>query len=135
MLFRSISTGDDTPSGTTVRLPVSGWAPDSGGDVPGNAVIEGTVNIDAQRCVYLTPTVRGGNEPDQVWVVWPAGFHAILDQGRLTIYDGDDKPVAGAGDVVRMTGGTTSVSTYATETCLPDSGDVSVVESAVTVVQ
>ena len=127
-----VSAGDESGSGVTVRLPVSGWAPGSGGDT---APIEGVLAVDADRCVYLTPSVRGGNEPDKIWVVWPAGFHAVLDNGRVTIYDTDNHKVAMDGDLVRMSGGTTPVSTYAGEPCLPDGGDVAVAQSDVTVLQ
>ena len=128
-----VSQGSDTISGETVHLPVSGWAPDStGGDT---ALIEGTIGVDAEKCVYLTTSQRGGNEPDKIWVVWPAGFHAVLDNGRVTIYDTDNHKVAMDGDLVRMSGGTTPVSTYAGEPCLPDGGDVAVAQSDVTVLQ
>ncbi|WP_395696184.1 hypothetical protein [Nocardioides sp.] len=128
-----VSSGDDSLSGTTIRLPVSGWAPtSSGGD---QALIEGVLSVDADDCVYLTPLQRGGNEPDQVWAVWPAGYRATTDQGRVTIYDVDSNPVAHDGDTVRMSGGYSPADRYAGDPCLPDSGEVAVVQSDVTVLQ
>ena len=97
--------------------------------------IEGTLRVDADHCVYLTPSQRGGNEPDQVWPVWPAGYHGIRDGNRVTICDADDHAVAVDGDVVQMSGGYVPVSTFATEPCLPGGGQVAVVQSDVTVVQ
>lgn len=128
-----VSSGGDTASGQSVHLPVSGYAPSGQGG--GSTQIEGTLRLDDDHCVYLTPSQRGGNEPDQIWPVWPAGYHAVLDGNRVTIYDADDEVVAVDGDLVRMSGGYAPVSTFTTEPCLPGSGDVAVVESDVTVVQ
>ncbi|MCB0894152.1 MAG: hypothetical protein H6529_08350 [Nocardioides sp.] len=128
-----VSSGGDSLSGTSVHLPVSGYAP-SGQDGE-TTPIEGTLRVDADHCVYLTPSQRGGNEPDQVWPVWPAGYHGIRDGNRVTIYDADDHAVAVDGDVVQMSGGYVPVSTFATEPCLPEEGQVAVVQSDVTVVQ
>lgn len=127
-----VSAGDETGSGVTVRLPVSGWAPGSGGD---GAAIEGVLAVDADRCVYLSPLQRGGNEPDKIWPVWPIGYHATLANGRLSLYDQDNQVVAVDGDRVRMGGRSAPVGNFASEPCLPDSGQVAVVQSDVEVVQ
>jgi hypothetical protein len=127
-----VSAGDETGSGVTVRLPVSGWAPGSGGD---SALIEGVLGVDADHCVFLTPTVRGGNEPNRVWPVWPEGYHARLNGNRLSLYDQDDEVVAVDGDHVRMGGSAAPAGNFAAEPCLPHSGTVAVVQSAVEVVQ
>lgn len=127
-----VSAGDETGSGVSVHLPVSGWAPGSGGD---GALIEGVLGVDADHCVYLTPLQRGGNEPDKVWPVWPIGYHASLNDGRLSLYDQDDKVVAVDGDHVRMSGSSAPVGNFAAEPCLPDTGEVAVVQSDVEVAQ
>ena len=125
-----VSAGDETGSGVTVRLPVSGWAPGSGGD---GAQIEGVLEVDGDRCVYLSPAPGDDSAPERVWPVWPADFRATLDHDRLSLYDEDGKVVATDGDHVRMAGGYAPVGNFATEPCLPDSGDVAVVQSDVTV--
>lgn len=132
-----VSAGDETRSGVSVRLPVSGWAPDNAGRAmpTQGRPIEGTLAMDADHCVYLTPSVRGGNESDKVWPVWPAGYSATLDDNRLSLYDADDHVVAVDGDHVRMMGGSAPVAEFASEPCLPDSGEVAIVQSDVQVVQ
>ena len=127
-----VSAGDESGSGVTVHLPVSGWAPGSGGDT---ALVEGVLSMDGNHCVYLAPLVRGGNEPDKIWPVWPIGYHATLDQGRLSLYDQDDKVVAVDGDHVRVGGSSAPVGNFASEPCLPDTGEVAVVQSDVEVVR
>ena len=126
-----VSAGDDVGSGVSVHLPVSGWAPGAGGDA---ALIEGVLSVDTEHCVFLAP-VPGTDAPAEVWPVWPAGYHAKLDHNRLSLYDADNKVVAVDGDHVRMSGGSAPTGNYASEPCLPDSGDVAVVQSDVTVVQ
>jgi hypothetical protein len=127
-----VSAGDEVGSGVTVRLPLSGWAPDSGGDA---AQIEGVLGVDSEHCVYLAPLVRGGGGPDKLWPVWPAGYHATLDHNRLSLYDADNHVVATDGDHVRMSGGYAPAGNFASEPCLPSSGNVAVVQSDVTVLE
>ena len=75
------------------------------------------------------------NGDTKVWPVWPAGFHATLDHNRLSLYDPDDTmAVAVDGDHVRMSGASVPAGNFASEPCVPDSGSVAVVQSAVTVV-
>jgi hypothetical protein len=127
----SVFASDDHGlSGTTVRLPVSGYAPEGSGD---GALIQGVLRLDADHCVYLE-SGQDGADPGKIWAVWPATFKAAREGARLTIYD-DGKPVAHDGDTVQMSGGSTPVGTFAGEPCLPDSGDVAVVQSDVTVVR
>ena len=126
-----VSAGDDTRSGTTVLLPVSGWGP--GADAA-TTPIQGVLRLDDQNCVYLE-SGQDGAQAGKVWPVWPSGFHAYLDHNRLTIYDSDDDAVAVDGNQVQMTGGLAPVGNFATEPCLPESGDVAVVQSEITVVQ
>lgn len=58
-----------------------------------------SVHYDAgRRCVYLADA--GG---DRVLPVWPFGYWATTNP--LTVYDYDDRPVAGAGQVVEFGGG------------------------------
>ena len=125
-----VSAGDETRGGTTVRLPVSGWTPGAGGD---SAQIQGVLRVDPQHCVYLE-SGQNGDQPGAVWPVWPAGYHATLDHNRLSLYDDHDKVVAVDGDRVQMSGGNAPVGNFATQPCLPDSGEVAVVQSGVTVV-
>lgn len=127
-----VSAGDETQSGTTVRLPVAGYAPDA---ADAGTPVEGYLRVDADQCVYLQPTERGGNESDQLWVVWPAGYRAILDHNTVTLYDADDDEVAVEGDVLRASATTVPVGVTAAEPCLPDTGDVLLLQSDPVAVQ
>ncbi|GAB3199368.1 hypothetical protein GCM10027062_15830 [Nocardioides hungaricus] len=120
-----VSAGDETGSGTSVRLPVSGWA----GDIADGAALEGVLQVDDRQCVYLD---TGGS---QVFLVWPAGYSATLDQGRLALRDSNGNLVAQDGNQVRVGGGSIPAGTFSSEPCLPDSGDVFAVQSKVTVLQ
>ncbi|GAB6983633.1 hypothetical protein [Nocardioides pyridinolyticus] len=120
-----VSAGEESGSGTTVRLPVSGWA----GDAGDGAALEGVLALDEDRCVYLD-TDRGDVVP-----VWPAGYHATLDHNRLRLFDGDDDEVARDGDRVRVGGGSIPAGTFSSEPCVPDTGEVFAVQSDVTVLE
>ncbi|CAI9405535.1 hypothetical protein [Nocardioides sp. T2.26MG-1] len=124
-----VSAGDETGSGTTVRLPVSGWTPGGGGD---GAQIQGVLRLDDDHCVYLEAG-QDGADPGQIWPVWPAGFKAVRDGERLTLLDGAGRTVAHDGDRVSMGGGYGPVGTFAGQPCLPESGEVAIVQSEVTV--
>jgi hypothetical protein len=127
-----VSAGDETARGVTVRLPVSGWAPGSSG---GDALIQGTVRIDADHCVYLGTEEGAQGTADKVWPVWPAGFRATREGGAVTIFDPDGHAVARSGDTVRMGGGYGPAGTFQGQPCLPDDGEVAIVQSEVTVLQ
>ena len=120
-----VSAGDETGSGTTVRLPVSGWA-GGGGD---GALLEGVLDVDDDQCVYVQTAV--GRE----YAVWPAGYHASLDHNRLRLFDSHGDEVAQDGDRIRAGGGALPVGTFSTEPCLPDEGSVFAVQSDVTVLE
>jgi hypothetical protein len=120
-----VSAGDETGSGTTVRLPVSGWA----GEAGDGAGLEGVLEVDAQKCVFVE-TGQG-----QVVPVWPVGFHATLDHNRLRLFDADDTEIAQDGDRIRVGGGSIPAGTFSAEPCVPDSGDVFAVQSDVTVLE
>ncbi|HYF73993.1 MAG TPA: hypothetical protein VD864_14280 [Nocardioides sp.] len=124
-----VSSGDEAASGTTVRLPVSGWKPGSGGD---DALIQGVLRLDEEHCVYLE-SGQDGADPGQVWPVWPAGFEAFREGERLTLLDGAGRVVAHNGDEVSMGGGYGPVGTFAGQPCLPETGEVAIVQSEVTV--
>ena len=65
--------------------------------------------------------------------MWPAGFRACLDgAGKVSLYDGDDDLVARDGEDCRRPAGYRRSAAYAGETCLPDDGEVAVVQSEVT---
>ena len=130
-IVAAVSSGDDAPSGTTVRLPVSGWTPGNGGDA---ALIQGVLRLDEDHCVYLEAG-QDGADPGKVWPVWPAGFKAVRQGERLTILDGAGKTVAHDGDEVSMGGGFGPAGTFAGQPCLPESGEVAIVQSEVTVVR
>jgi hypothetical protein len=122
-----VSAGDDTARGVSVHLPVSGWAPGAAGD---SSPIEGVLRLDADNCVYLD------DDGTKVWPVWPAGYHASIDDNRLSLFQANDtRAIAVDGDHLRMSGSSAPVGNYATEPCLPDSGEVAVVQSDVQVVQ
>lgn len=124
-----VSAGDATASGTTVRLPLSGWEPGDGGD---DASIQGVLKVDAEHCVYLE-SGQDGDQPGRVYVAWPAGFRATLDAGRLALLDADGHEIAQDGDRVSTGGGYGPAGTFAGEPCLPDSGEVWIVQSEVQV--
>lgn len=128
-IVSAVSAGDDAISGTTVRLPVSGWTPGSGGY---DARIQGVLRLDEDHCVYLEAG-QDGADPGTIWPVWPAGFKAVREGERLTILDGAGKTVAHDGDQVSMGGGYGPVGTFAGQPCLPETGEVAIVQSAVTV--
>lgn len=117
-----VSRGTPTAA-TAIKVPTSEWIPgQDGGDDP----IQGTLSVDERRCVYLQ-----GPE-GRLWPIWPAGFRARLDQdGQVSLYDGDDDLVARDGEAVQASGTYTPSAPYAGETCLPDDGDVAVVQSEV----
>jgi hypothetical protein len=120
-----VAAGDDAGSGTSVRLPVSGWA----GGAGDGAALEGVVAVDDQKCVYLD-TGQGDVVP-----VWPAGYHAKLDHNRLQLFDSHDDEVAQDGDRIQVGGGSIPAGTFSSEPCVPDSGDVFAVQSDVTVLE
>lgn len=120
-----VSAGDETGSGTTVRLPVSGWA-GGGGD---GALLEGVLSVDDDQCVYVETEVG-----DEV-AVWPAGYHASLDHNRLRLFDSHDDEISQDGDRIRVGGGSLPVGTFSSEPCLPDAGSVFAVQSDVTVLE
>jgi hypothetical protein len=126
-----VASDDQGLSGTTVRLPESGYAPTSAGD---GALIQGVLRLDADHCVYLQ-SGQDGAAPGRVVPVWPAGYKASREGERLTVYDAQGKVVAHDGDELRTSGGFTSVGTFVGEPCLPATGDVAVIQSDVTVVQ
>lgn len=120
-----VSAGDEAASGTSVRLPVSGWSGDDGDA----ALLEGVLAVDEEKCVYVETTAG------DVVPVWPAGFHASLDGNRLRIFDGDDNEIAQDGDTIRVGGGSIPAGTFYAEPCVPDTGSVFAVQSDVTVLE
>ena len=119
-----IARGSET-TGTVVRLPQSEWIPGQGGD---QALIQGVLSVDENRCVYL------GSTDGRLWPVWPAGYRAKLDEaGHVTLYDGSDKVVGRDGEELRAGGGYYPASRYVGEPCLPgDGAEVAVIQSEVT---
>lgn len=124
-----VSAGDETASGTTVRLATSGWHE---GDEGGDAAIQGVLRVDDDQCAYLEAG-QDGADPGRVYVVWPSGFHARLDRGRMTLYDADGTAIAQDGDVVSAGGSYAPSGSFTGEPCLPDRGEVATVQSDVTV--
>ena len=118
-----VSEGSETAA-TAIKVPTGEWIP---GQPGGSTTIQGTLAVDARRCVYL-------QSPDgEVWPVWPAGYRARLDgSGHVSLYDGKDHLVARDGEGVRASGMFTSPDAFAGETCLPADGEVAVVQSEVT---
>ena len=124
------ASDDDGLAGTTVRLPEAGYAPiGNGGDAP----IQGVLRLDDEQCVYLEAG-QDGADAGRVVAVWPAGYKASREGSRLTVFDADGDVVAHDGDLVRAGGGFAPAGTFAGEPCLPGSGDVAVIQSAVEVV-
>lgn len=123
-----VSAGDDVGSGTTVRLPVSGWAGEAG-EAGDGAELEGVLAVDDRSCVYLD------TDAGDVVPVWPAGYRASLDHNRLRLLDADGADVARDGDRVRLGGGSVPAGTFSAEPCVPDSGEVFAVRSDVSVLE
>lgn len=114
---------DSGSTATTIRVPTSGWIPGQDG---ATASIAGVLSIDDRRCVYLQA------DEGRLWPVWPAGFRAKLDgAGHVTLYDGGDNVVGRGGDELRAGGAYVSPAAYAGEPCVPDDGEVAVVQSEV----
>lgn len=124
-----VSAGDEAPSGTTVRLPTSGWQEGDGG---GGAQVEGILRVDDDQCAYLE-SGQDGAQPGRVYVVWPEGFRAKLDRNRMTLYDAGGRAIAQDGDLVSATGGYAPAGSFTGQACLPESGRVATVQSDVTV--
>jgi hypothetical protein len=119
-----VSEGSQTQA-TTTRVPTSSWKP---GQASGTETIRGSVSIDSAKCVYLAD-VAG----QQVWPVWPAGYYARIDAaGHVSLYDGGDHLVAREGETVQASGELTDPTPYAGQGCVPASGQVAVIQSAVT---
>lgn len=129
-LVSLVASDDSGISGATVRLPEAGYAPTNASD---GAQIQGVLRLDDDHCVYLE-SGQDGADPGRVVAIWPAGFKASREGERLTIYDAQTKAIAHDGDEVRAAGGFTDVSTFAGEPCVPDTGEVAVIQSSVEVV-
>jgi len=112
--------------GTTVFLPTSDWEPGNGGD---GALFEGVLRMDQQHCIYLETGT--GN----TYAVWPAGWRATREGELLNLYDADGARVARDGDTISAGGGAHPVETYAGEPCLPEDGEVAVVQGEVSATQ
>lgn len=121
----SLVSRDSGSTATSIRVPMSEWIPGQGG---GQALIQGTLSIDEQRCVYLQAT------EGRIWPVWPAGYRGRVDEaGHVTLYDGGDNVVARDGEQVQASGTYREPTAYTGQPCLPpDDGEVAVVESEVT---
>ena len=116
-------------SGFSVQLPISGGAADTGN--AGDRQLVGELQTDGQHCVYLRPSSGAGSE---VWAVWPIGYRATLDGDHLAVTDRHGDEVAQSGQLVTMRGAYAPVKNYATEPCLPDDGQVFVIDSPVTAI-
>ena len=118
-----VSRDSDTAA-TAIKVPTGDWIP---GQASGSTSIQGTLEVDERRCVYLEGT-KG-----KVWPVWPAGYRARLDSsGKVSLYDGKDHLVARDGEGIQASGIFTSPDSFAGETCLPSDDQVAVVQSEVT---
>ena len=98
----SLVASDDTGlSGTTVRLPVSGFAPTHASD---GAQIQGVLRLDEDHCVYLEAG-QDGADPGRIVRRVAGRLPGHREGTRLTIYDADRAEVAHDGDQVRTGGG------------------------------
>ncbi|MCW2774986.1 MAG: hypothetical protein JWN91_3312 [Nocardioides sp.] len=129
-LVSLIASDDNGISGTTVRLPESGYAPTNAGD---GAQIQGVLRLDSDHCVYLEAG-QDGADPGRVVAVWPAGYKASREGERLTIYDAQGKVLAHDGDEIRTSGEFADAGTFAGEPCLPETGEVAVIQGSVEIV-
>jgi hypothetical protein len=123
------ASDDGDLSGTTVRIPVSNFAPGDGSD---DALIQGVLRLDSDYCVYLEAG-QDGADPGRVVPVWPTGYRASREGDRLTVFDDEGDEVAHDGEEVRAGGGFTAAGTFAGEPCLPESGEVAVIQTDIEV--
>jgi hypothetical protein len=125
----SVIAHDKGTGGFAVRLPISGGAADTGS--PGDHQVAGQLETDDQHCVYLQPS-NGSGSP--VWAVWPIGYTATLSGSHLSMTDRHGNEVAQSGQIVTISGAYTSAKDYPSEPCLPQTGQVFVIDSPVTAV-
>jgi len=119
-----VSSDTDTEA-TTVRVPTSAWIP---GQAAGSDRIAGRLEIDDDQCVRLI-----GIDGEAVVPVWPAGFTARLTaDGLLSLYDGGRDLVGRGGEQIEAFGTIEPAQNYRDAPCVPESGDVAVVQSDVT---
>jgi hypothetical protein len=112
--------------GKSVPLLTSNWKP---GNADGGQPISGTLALGDDGCVHLV------NGTEQTTPVWPAEFAArVADDGTLTLYDPHGDVLAHGGDELRMSGGLAAAADYRGHTCAPESGEVALVQSDITVV-
>ncbi len=105
-----------------VVLNTSDWTPGAGGM---EALVGGTLSIDAQGCVHLT---HGDNERKSD-VVWPKGFTARLgDDGKVILFDSHGKMALREGQTFQTGGGSIR---YSRLQCRSATGEVNVINGPV----
>jgi hypothetical protein len=116
---------EDLVDGTPVPILTSDWEP---GDAGHDAFFGGQITYGDDGCV------RVGGEV----VVWPHGYEATVQHvgssDQLKIYDPDRHIVGRSGQTIETGGGYADAAPYAGGTCAPDSGEVFLVQSEITVV-
>jgi len=129
-LFRALTEGTATTGVVVdgpVDLPTSDWEP---GDFSMQALITGVLGVDEAGCVLL----RGEEGFDSRYVAWPHGYTATRTDGTVTLFDAAGRPVAVERQAIRAGGGEVPRERVdADSDCLPDAGDVVLVQSSVTV--
>lgn len=121
------SPGDDRTEGTDVDLPTHDWQP---GDDADDGLITGTLSTDRSNCVVL-----GNADGKTTYPAWPAGYSAVIGaDGVVRLRDAEGRVVAESGDAVEMGGGYGRPASRE-HACVPDKGDVALVQSAVTVTE
>ncbi|MCW2843017.1 MAG: hypothetical protein JWN22_933 [Nocardioides sp.] len=119
--------GGDAPVGIPVDLPTSGWQPGDRVDFTG--LVSGVLALDEDHCVYLGGENKVGGG---VYVVWPAGFTAAITDHTLRLFDPAGRVVADGGQMVETRGGSVPASAAGSRSgCVPNSGEVALVEGTV----
>jgi hypothetical protein len=108
-------------------LPTSDWEP---GDYSMQALITGVLEVDDDGCLLLRSQEGFGS----FYAVWPHGYTATRTDGAVTLFDAAGRPVAVEGQAIRAGGGEVPRERVDLDSdCLPDTGDVTLIQSSVTV--
>lgn len=96
LLVAAATAACDQPAAAPQVIPV----PTHNNEICLMARIGGKLVVDGRWGFAIEDLLGGRYKP-----VWPAGFLAVMDEGRLTLVDGSGRVVARAGDTFESAGG------------------------------